>query len=133
MLYAHLLTEVARDDNVDDAWAFVCSFYGIGDKYFKGIDDTRHVIPLIQHFDRLNRKLLPQKCVDLTYITCLNNRTCLTYSHIAFISADGIVCAEFLIYLIDTIMIILRLYNLHSDVFIINHLIAQSENPGQKN
>ena len=66
MLYAHLLTEVARDDNVDDAWAFVCSFYGIGDKDFKGIDDTRHNIfvkakhdlevlpPLALHITRAN-------------------------------------------------------------------------------
>ena len=28
--YAHLLTGVVRDDNVDDALAFVCSLYGIG-------------------------------------------------------------------------------------------------------
>ena len=27
--YVHLLTGVVRDDNVDDAWAFV---YGIGEK-----------------------------------------------------------------------------------------------------
>ena len=27
--YAHLLTGVVRDDNVDDAWAFVYSLYGI--------------------------------------------------------------------------------------------------------
>ena len=27
--YAHLLTGVVRDDNVDDAWAFVCSLYRI--------------------------------------------------------------------------------------------------------
>ena len=32
--YAHLLTGVVRDDNVDDAWAFVCSLYGIGEKLF---------------------------------------------------------------------------------------------------
>ena len=30
--YDHLLTGVARDDNVDDAWAFVCSLYWIGEK-----------------------------------------------------------------------------------------------------
>ena len=28
--YAHLLTGVVRDVNVDDALAFVCSLYGIG-------------------------------------------------------------------------------------------------------
>ena len=27
--YAHLLIGLIRDDNVDDAWAFVCSLYGI--------------------------------------------------------------------------------------------------------
>ena len=26
--YAHLLTGVVRDDNVDEAWVFVCSLYG---------------------------------------------------------------------------------------------------------
>ena len=30
--YVHLLTGVVRDDNVDDAWVFVCSLYGIGEK-----------------------------------------------------------------------------------------------------
>ena len=40
--YAHLLTGVARDDNVDDAWGFVCSLYGIGEKDVRGVDDTRH-------------------------------------------------------------------------------------------
>ena len=38
--YAHLLTGEARDDDVDDVWAFVCSLYGIGEKDVKGIDDT---------------------------------------------------------------------------------------------
>ena len=28
--------------NVDDAWAFVCSLYGIGEKDVIGIDDARH-------------------------------------------------------------------------------------------
>ena len=41
IVYAHLLTVVARDDNVDGAWAFVCSLYGIGEDS-KGVDDTRH-------------------------------------------------------------------------------------------
>ena len=27
--YAHLLTGVERDDNVNDGWAFVCSLYGL--------------------------------------------------------------------------------------------------------
>ena len=36
--YAHLLTGVARDDNVDDAWVFVCSLYGIEEKDAKGTD-----------------------------------------------------------------------------------------------
>ena len=30
--YAHLLTGGVRDDNFDDAWKFVCSLYGIGEK-----------------------------------------------------------------------------------------------------
>ena len=38
----HLLTRVVRDDNVDDAWTFVCSLYGIGEKDVRGIDDARH-------------------------------------------------------------------------------------------
>ena len=29
-------------DNVDDAWAFVCSLHGIGGKEVRGIDDARH-------------------------------------------------------------------------------------------
>ena len=40
--YANLLTGVVRDDNVDDAWAFVCSLYGFGKKDVRCIDDTRH-------------------------------------------------------------------------------------------
>ena len=44
MKYAHLLTGVVRDDNVDGALAFVCSFYGIGEKDVRGIDDARHSI-----------------------------------------------------------------------------------------
>ena len=40
--YAHLLTGEVRDDNVDDAQAFVCSLYGIGEKDVRYIDDTRH-------------------------------------------------------------------------------------------
>ena len=40
--YAHILTGVVRDDNVDGAWAFVCSLYGIGEKNVRGIDDARH-------------------------------------------------------------------------------------------
>ena len=42
--YAHLLTGVVRDDNVDDAWAFVCSLYGIGEKDVRGFDDARHTL-----------------------------------------------------------------------------------------
>ena len=34
--YAHLLIGVVRDDGVDDAWAFVCSLYGIGEKEARG-------------------------------------------------------------------------------------------------
>ena len=34
--YAHLLAEVVRDDDVDDAGAFVCSLYGIGAKGTRG-------------------------------------------------------------------------------------------------
>ena len=40
--YAHLLTGVVRDDVVDDAWAFVCSLYGIGEKDVRCIDDASH-------------------------------------------------------------------------------------------
>ena len=40
--YAHLLTGVVWDDVVDDAWAFVCSLYGIGDKDIRGNDDASH-------------------------------------------------------------------------------------------
>ena len=39
--HAHLLTGVVKDDNVDDASAFVCSLYGIGEKDVRGIDDAR--------------------------------------------------------------------------------------------
>ena len=41
---AHLLTGVVRGDNVEDASAFVCSFYVIGEKDVRGIDDARHSI-----------------------------------------------------------------------------------------
>ena len=44
MKYAHLLTGVVRDDNVDDATVFVCSLYGIGEKDVRGIDNYRHSI-----------------------------------------------------------------------------------------
>ena len=40
--YAHLLTRVVRDDNVDDAWAFVCSLYRIEEKNESGIGEARH-------------------------------------------------------------------------------------------
>ena len=40
--YAHLLTRVVRDDNVDDAWAFVYLLYWIEEKVDSGIDDARH-------------------------------------------------------------------------------------------
>ena len=46
--YAHLLTGVVRNNNFDDAWAFVydawafvCSLFGIGEKDVRGIDDAR--------------------------------------------------------------------------------------------
>ena len=42
--YANLLTGVVRDDNVDDAWAFVCSLYGIREKGVRGIDDARQCL-----------------------------------------------------------------------------------------
>ena len=38
--YADLLTGVFKDDTVDDAWAFVCSLYGIGEKHLRCIDDS---------------------------------------------------------------------------------------------
>ena len=41
--YRHLLTGEVRYDNVDDAWAFVCSLYGIGKNDVIGIDDARHI------------------------------------------------------------------------------------------
>ena len=37
-------TGVVRGDNVDDAWAFVCSLFGIGGNDARGIDDARHFI-----------------------------------------------------------------------------------------
>ena len=40
--YAHLLTGVVWDYNVNDAWPFVCSLYGIGKKNVRGIDDARN-------------------------------------------------------------------------------------------
>ena len=40
--YVHRLTGVVRDGNVGDAWAFICSLYGIGEKDVRGIDDARH-------------------------------------------------------------------------------------------
>ena len=40
--YAHLLTGVVGDDNIDDAWALVCSLYWIGEKDVKGFNDDRH-------------------------------------------------------------------------------------------
>ena len=42
--YAHLLTYVVRYDNVDDAWTFVCSLHGIGEKDVRGINDARHIL-----------------------------------------------------------------------------------------
>ena len=38
--YAHHLTGVVRYDNVDDAWVFVCSLYGILEKDIRNIDDA---------------------------------------------------------------------------------------------
>ena len=40
--YANLLIGLVRDDNADDAWAFVCLLYGIGENDVRGIDDARH-------------------------------------------------------------------------------------------
>ena len=40
--YAHLLTGIVRDDNADDAWAFVRLSYGSGEKDVRGSDDARH-------------------------------------------------------------------------------------------
>ena len=40
--YAHLLTGVVRDVGIDDAWVFVCSLYGIGEKGVRGIDEASH-------------------------------------------------------------------------------------------
>ena len=40
--YANLLTGVVTDDNVDDAWTFVCSLYGIREKDGRGIDEASH-------------------------------------------------------------------------------------------
>ena len=41
--YAHLLTGGERDDDVNDAWAFVCLLYWLGEKDVRGIDDARHI------------------------------------------------------------------------------------------
>ena len=35
---------VVRDDIVDDAWTFVCSLYGIGEKDVRSIDDARQCL-----------------------------------------------------------------------------------------
>ena len=40
--YAHFLTGVERNENVDNAWAFACSLHGIGEKDVSRIYDTRH-------------------------------------------------------------------------------------------
>ena len=40
--YANLLTGIVRNDNFDDAWAFLCSLYGIGEKGVRSICDARH-------------------------------------------------------------------------------------------
>ena len=40
--YAHLLTGIVRDGSIDDAWAFVCSLYGIDENGVRGIDDASH-------------------------------------------------------------------------------------------
>ena len=37
-----MFTEVARNDNVNYVWAFVCSLYGNTEKDANDIDDTRH-------------------------------------------------------------------------------------------
>ena len=37
-----MLIFIVRDDNVNDAWPFVCSLYGIGKKSVRGIDDARN-------------------------------------------------------------------------------------------
>ena len=42
--YAHLLTGVVKDDNVDGAWVFVYYLYGIAEKDIRGIDDARHIL-----------------------------------------------------------------------------------------
>ena len=42
--YANLLSGVVRYDNVDDAWAFVCSLYGIGENDVRGNDEAMHSI-----------------------------------------------------------------------------------------
>ena len=36
-MYTNLLTGVAIDDSIDDAWASVCSLYGIGEQNGRGI------------------------------------------------------------------------------------------------
>ena len=43
-MFINLLTGVVRDDNIDDAWPFVCSLYGIGENDVRGIDDASHII-----------------------------------------------------------------------------------------
>ena len=37
-----MFTRVARNDNVNYVWAFVCSLYGNREKEANDIDDTRH-------------------------------------------------------------------------------------------
>ena len=36
------MRRVESEHNVDDAWVFICSLYGIGEKNAKGTDDARH-------------------------------------------------------------------------------------------
>ena len=49
--YAHLLTGVVRDNNGDDAWAFVCSLYRSGEKDVRGIHGNRHILFVNAKYD----------------------------------------------------------------------------------
>ena len=71
--YAHLLTGVVRDDNVDNRWAFVCSLYGFGGKNVRGIDGARHSL-----FVKTNRdldELPPNHSTLKLHITRTNYQT----------------------------------------------------------
>ena len=65
--YAYLLTGVVRDDDVDVAWAFVGSLYGIEEKGVRGIDDARHSLFLKVKRDLDGLPATNPWCIRVTY------------------------------------------------------------------